>query len=250
MSIKKHFMILDTETTSTARIPFDIAYTIIDRKGNIVEQKNYLTADVFNSPLGQHLLMHDDFSKNKMHKYVEMMKAGLPTTYFAAIREEMRATIKKYNCIVVAYNAKFDYESLTNFAMSLGFKNFFKDSTQVWDLWNIALSVIIDSRNYVKFCKDNKFTNEKGNLKSSAEVVYRFITKNTDFVESHTALDDTEIEAAIMTKCLKRHKKMNTDFVGQVFRNQVWKTRCKAQSFLSQPHLQSQVGLTSGRRNL
>jgi hypothetical protein len=86
MSIKKHFMILDTETTSTARIPFDIAYTIIDRKGNIVEQKNYLTADVFNSPLGQHLLMHDDFSKNKMHKYVEMMKAGLPTTYFAAIR--------------------------------------------------------------------------------------------------------------------------------------------------------------------
>jgi hypothetical protein len=58
--------------------------------------------------------------------------------------------------------------------------------------------------------------------------VYRFITKNTDFVESHTALDDTEIEAAIMTKCLKRHKKMNTDFVGQVFRNQVWKTSCKA----------------------
>ena len=47
MSIKKHFMILDTETTSTARIPFDIAYTIIDRKGNIVEQKNYLTADEF-----------------------------------------------------------------------------------------------------------------------------------------------------------------------------------------------------------
>lgn len=227
MSTKKHFMILDTETASTARIPFDVAYTIIDRKGNIVAQKNYLVADVFNSPMGQHLLMHDDFSKNKMFNYVNMMGEGLTTTYFAAMREEMRATIKEYNCTVVAYNAKFDYECLTNFAQSLGFKNFFRDSTEVWDLWNISLSVIIDSRNYVKFCRDNNFTNEKGNIKSSAEVVYRFITNDIDFVESHTALDDTEIEAAIMTKCLKRHKKMDTEFVGQVFRNRVWKTRCK-----------------------
>lgn len=227
MPTKKHFMILDTETASTARIPFDVAYTIIDRKGNIVAQKNYLVADVFNSPMGQHLLMHDDFSKNKMFNYVNMMGEGLTTTYFAAMREEMRATIKEYNCTVVAYNAKFDYECLTNFAQSLGFKNFFRDSTEVWDLWNISLSVIIDSRNYVKFCRDNNFTNEKGNIKSSAEIVYRFITNDIDFVESHTALDDTEIEAAIMVKCLKRHKKMDTDFVGQVFRNRVWKTRCK-----------------------
>ena len=77
MSNKKFYMVLDTETTTTARAPFDIAYTIIDRKGNIVEQKNYLVADIFNSPLGQHILMHDDFSKNKMYKYVEMMQNGL-----------------------------------------------------------------------------------------------------------------------------------------------------------------------------
>lgn len=227
MSTKKTYMILDTETASTAKIPFDIAYTIIDRKGNVIEQKNYLVADVFNTPLGQHLLMHDDFSKNKMHKYVELMES-IPTTYFAAIREEMRATIKKYNCTVAAYNAKFDYECLTNFAQSFGFKNFFRDSTEVWDLWNIALTILGDSRNYVKFCIENGFTSGKGNLKSSAEIMYRFITNDLDFVESHTALDDTEIEAAIMIACLKRHKKMQTDFITHIMSHPVWRSRCKA----------------------
>lgn len=237
MSTKKYYMVLDTETVSTARIPFDIAYTIIDRKGNVVEKKRFLVADLFNTPMGQHLLVHDDFSKNKISRYLSMINNGVSPTYFSTIREEIRSTVKRYNCIVCAYNAQFDYECLTNFAQSLGFKNFFKSSTIIWDLWNVAVSLLVNSRNYVKFCLENGFYNEKGNLKTSAEVVYRYITKNTDFVEKHTALEDTEIEAEILATCLKRHQKLNTDFMGQVFRHPVWKTRCRAQTPFSKPHL-------------
>lgn len=228
MSTKKHFMILDTETASTARIPFDIAYTIIDRKGNIIKQENFLVKEVFSSPLGQHLLTHDDFSKNKIAGYLDNICRNAEMLYFSIIRDRIRTDIKKFNCVVVAYNAKFDYECLTNFAMSFGFDNFFKPSTEVWDLWNIALTILADSNRYVKFCKANNLTSDKGNLKSSAEVMYRYLTNNLDFEESHTALDDTEIEAAIMAACLKRHKKMNTDFITQVFRHPVWQERCKA----------------------
>lgn len=228
MTSKKFYMVLDTETASTACIPFDIAYTIINRAGNVIAQKNYLVADVFNSPIGQHLLMHDDFSKNKMSEYVRLMREGVSPVSFAVIREEMRQTIREYNCTVVAYNAKFDYESLTNFAQSFGFDNFFEDSTPVWDLWNIALTVLADSNNYVKFCKTNNYASDKGNLKSSAEVMYRYLTQDTDFMEAHTALSDTEIEAAIMIACLKRHKKMETDFVKQVFNHPVWRERLQA----------------------
>ena len=85
-----------------------------------------------------------------------------------------------------------------------------------------------DSRNYVKFCDDNEFLSEKGHRKSSAEIVYRYITKNLEFEEAHTALADTEIEAAILVACLKRHKKLHTNYVGQAFRHPVWRTRCKA----------------------
>lgn len=228
MSRKKTYMILDTETASTAKIPFDIAYTIIDRAGNVVEQKNYLVAELFYSPLGQHLLMHDDFSKNKMQDYVELLKADAQTLNFAAIREQMRATVEKFNCTVIAYNAKFDFECLTNFAQSFGFADFFTPETPVWDLWNIALHIICDSAKYVDFCKGHDYMSDKGNLKSSAEVVYRFLTQDTDFVEAHTALSDTEIEAAIFKACLKRHAKLETDFVKQVFRHPVWRERLQA----------------------
>lgn len=227
MSKKKYYMVLDTETASTAAIPYDIAYTIIDRKGNTIEQKNYLVEELFYSPIGRHLLMNDDFSKNKMARYLEFM-SNAEIKAFAAIREEMRKTIKAYNCVVVAYNAKFDFECLTNFAQSLGFKNFFKPTTPIWDLWNIALNTLADSARYVKFCNENNLCSDKGNLKSSAEVMYRYLTKNNDFVEEHTALADTEIEAAILLACLKRHKKLHTEYVGQVFRHPVWVSRCKA----------------------
>lgn len=225
MPRKKTYMILDTETASTATIPFDIAYTIIDRAGNIIEQKNYLVAELFYSPLGQHLLMHDDFSKNKMSVYLDVLKSDAQTLNFAAIREQMRATVEKFNCTVIAYNAKFDFDCLTNFAQSFGFADFFTPQTQVWDLWNIALHIICNSAMYVKFCQTNNYASAKGNLKSSAEIVYRFLTQDTEFEEAHTALADTEIEAAIFATCLKRHAKLETDFVKQVFNHPVWRER-------------------------
>jgi hypothetical protein len=41
-----------------------------------------------------------------------------------------------------------------------------------------------------------------------AENVYRFIINNTDFIESHTALEDAEIETVILAYCYKQKKKM------------------------------------------
>lgn len=228
MGIKKHYMILDTETASTATIPFDIAFTIIDREGNVKEQKNYLVGEVFNSPLGRHLVTFDDYSKNKAHKYLDLMRERTAIiAEFAVIRERIRRYVKEYNCTVIAYNAKFDFEGLTNFAQSFGFDDFFTPETEVWDLWNIALTILADSCRYVDFCEQHGYTTDKGNLQCSAEIMYRYLTNDLDFTEEHTALADTEIEAAIMLACLKRHKKLQTEFVKQIFRHPVWKARCK-----------------------
>ena len=229
MSNKKHYMVLDTETASTSRVPFDIAYTIIDRQGNVVEAANYLVSEIFNSPLGKHLVSLDDFSRYKSNFYFDHATHHAEMVQpFATIQKRLRESVKKFNCVVVAYNAQFDYNALNNFSKSFGCgESFFTADTQIWDLWNIALCTLCDSRRYVKFANENEFTSDKGNVKTSAEIVYRYITQDIEFVEAHTALADTEIEAAILTACLKRKKKLETDFVGQVFRHPVWKKRCK-----------------------
>ena len=224
MTTKKHYMVLDTETVADARIPFDIAYTIIDRKGNVVKQANYLTAEIFNTVVGRHLIANDSFSKNKAEKYLTI---DAPITSFAVIRDNVRKDIEDYNCVVTAYNAKFDYSCLTNFAKAYGFDNFFSDNTVIWDMWNIALTILANSKNYIKFCKDNNFVSDKGNIKTSAEIMYRYLSQDINFVESHTALDDTEIEAEILKACFKRKQKLETDYV-VIFRHPVWQARCKA----------------------
>ena len=228
MTRKKYYMVLDTETTSNAQTVYDIAYTIVDRKGNIIEQANYLVKEIIEHPFLRGILQRDKFSATKYRNtYAEMYTQKNIVKPFLEIRRAIRAAVRKYNCPVIAYNINFDYKALTNMAQDLGKKSFFTAETQIWDLWNIALYTLCDSKNYVKFCDEHHFVNERGNRQTTAESVYRYITKNINFEEAHTALADTEIEAKILLACLKRHKKMHTDLVGFCPRHPVWKNRCK-----------------------
>jgi hypothetical protein len=54
---------------------------------------------------------------------------------------------------------------------------------------------------------ENGYYTDKGNCRMTAEVCYRFISGNNEFIEEHTALADTEIEAEILRACWATHKK-------------------------------------------
>ena len=43
---------------------------------------------------------------------------------------------------------------------------------------------------------------------SSAEILYRYNTRDNDFVESHTGLEDVDIERQILAYCFRKHKAM------------------------------------------
>jgi hypothetical protein len=45
-------------------------------------------------------------------------------------------------------------------------------------------------------------------LRFTAEILFRFISKDNTFVESHTGLEDVMIEKEILAYCFKQHKKM------------------------------------------
>lgn len=222
---KKFYMVLDCETVADARVPYDVAWIIVDREGNIIERFNGLAAEVMTNPTLRYLVKRDSFSKRKAGFYLENPPA--PIVSFQFIMDYTRIAIKEYQAVVVAYNAGFDVKVLNDYAKILTGEQFFSEDTEIWDLWNMALNTICDSSNYVRWCIDAGFITEKGNISCSAEAVYSYLFADANFEEEHTALADCEIEAQILQKVFDRKQKLHTNYCSPVFRQKVWKERLK-----------------------
>lgn len=222
---KKFYMVLDTETVADARVPYDVAWVIVDREGNIYERFNGLVAEVLENPTLRYLVRKDSFSKRKAGFYLDEEHA--PIMPFEHILCTYDYHVHVYDPVVVAYNAAFDIKVLNNYAKVLCGIPFFANDAEVWDLWNMALNTICDSSNYVRWCIDHGFITEKGNISCSAEAVYSYLFADGNFAEEHTALADCEIEAAILQKVFNRKQKLITAYCSPVFRQTVWKTRLK-----------------------
>lgn len=74
----------------------------------------------------------------------------------------------------------------------------------------MARDVILPMPSYQKFCVENGFMTKHSTPRPrlTAEVLYKFISKNVDFEENHTGLEDVLIEAEILKYCMRQHKKM------------------------------------------
>jgi DNA polymerase III epsilon subunit-like protein len=126
------------------------------------------------------------------------------------IRRKMFEVMEKYGIKeVVAHNAHFDYTVLNNIVKYLSgsrVRNWFPfGMVEWWDSLNMAKSVMLKMPTYEKFCIE-ELGLPKANAK--AETLYRFIIKDPDFIESHTALEDVLIESQIVAYCYRQHKEM------------------------------------------
>jgi DNA polymerase III epsilon subunit-like protein len=176
-----------------------------------------------------YILSKDSFSKSKLDFYQNIKETNAHKIVpFQTIKYQTEQVFNKLqNYAVVAYNAAFDVKALNNYSMALGMGKFFSDEVEIWDLMNIALHSLCNSKNYVEFALINNFITEAGNIKSSAEAVFNYLLKGEKFTEAHTALADTEIEAQILQACFKRHKKLETDYAGPLFHHPIWKEKLK-----------------------
>lgn len=222
---KKFYMVLDCETVADARVPYDVAWIIVDREGRVYERFNGLAAEVLQNETLRYLVKRDSFSKKKASFYLDNEPAEIMPFERIKCIYDYHAHI--YNPVVVAYNAAFDIKVLNDYAQVLFDMPFFNDSVEVWDLWNMALNTVCDSSNYVRWCIDAGFITEKGNISCSAEAVYSYLFADKNFAEEHTALADCEIEAQILQKVFDRKQKLETNYCSPVFRQKVWKQRLK-----------------------
>ena len=210
---KKYFLVLDVETANSTEdaLVYDVGFVICDRKGEIFDCDSFIVSDIFRDEAE---LMKTAYYATKIPQYLKGLeeKAFRMVTFFEA-RKRILEAMKKWNVeAVCAYNAHFDTTALNTTQRWLTkskYRYFLPYGTKIWCIWHMACQLICTQRNYVRFCLENGYFSKSGNIQTSAEVVYRYMTKDSDFDESHTGLQDVLIETKIFAKCYAQHKKFD-----------------------------------------
>ena len=210
---KDYYLVLDVETANSTNDPlvYDLGFAVCDRKGNIYEAESYVVSDIFYKETE---LMQTAYYHEKLPKYYEGIKEkAFKVINFYTAKKRIADLIEKYNIkAVCAYNASFDTKALNTtqrYLTNSKYRYFLPYGTEVYCIWHMACQVICTQKRYIKFCLDNGFVSESGNIKTSAETVFAYMTKNEKYEECHTGLQDVLIETQIMAKCFAQHKKMN-----------------------------------------
>lgn len=213
MRTSEKLLILDTETCNTVEepIPYDIGWAICDRRGNILKQRSYIVEEVF---YGMADVMTSAYYAEKIPMYENDIKAGTrKVAKMWDIRKKMKEDIQTYNVKKIgAYNMAFDKRALNNlirYVSKSWLRWWFPFGMEYICIWHEACQVLLNTKSYIEFCLKNGLVSDKDNILTSAETAYRFITKNLEFAESHTGLEDVKIEIEIMVQCYRQHKKMN-----------------------------------------
>ena len=203
---KEFFVVLDTETTNSIDDPlaYDVGFAVVDAMGNVYAHYSFVVAEVF---LDEEL-MESAYFAEKIPMYWEDIKAGRRTlAKFSTISRTLARIMKEYDTnIICAHNARFDYRSTNTtqrFLTSSKYRYFFPYGVEIWDTLKMARKAFDDSQ-YDEFCYNNNYITKNGRKRYTAEILYRFITNNIDFEESHTGLEDVLIEKEILAECLKR----------------------------------------------
>ena len=65
----------------------------------------------------------------------------------------------------------------------------------------MARQALKNNIEYDNFCYNNGYLTKRGCKRYTAEILYRFLTGQNDFVERHTGLEDVLIEKEIFSFC-------------------------------------------------
>lgn len=202
--------IFDTETTSLEK-PFcyNIGYVIYDSETaeKLIAREFVIEQVWHNLPL-----FESAYYANKRPLYVQAMRARkVIMNKFGYVCAQMRRDFKQFDVRgAYAFNSAFD-EKVFNFNC-----DWFKcinpfDEVPIFDIRGYVHEFIVNDE-YKEFCEENGRFTESGNYSTTAETVFQFVTGDTDFEEAHTALNDAEIETAILFICLDRGAVLGHDY--------------------------------------
>jgi hypothetical protein len=198
------------EVTPINMLVYDLGWVVTDKRGTVYKTRSFVNADIF---LAEKELMKSAYYAKKIPEYWEDIKSGKRTlTSFYNIRKTLLEDIAEYGVTqLFAHNMRFDYGALTNTQRWLTkskYRYFFPKNVEICDTLKMARQVVASTPTYKKFCQDNGYMTKNNQVRLTAEILYRYITREEDFEEEHKGLDDCLIEKEILAYCYRKHKKM------------------------------------------
>lgn len=210
-------LVFDTETAPIVKTDgvqpelmrvYDLGWVVMDAKsGDILTEGNVAIMDTFK----RSDVMGNAYYADKLPQYYQRMTSG--TLAQAPLKDARRMVSDVCREFGVkqawAYNVRFDYVSLnaTINDYSGGFVPYFMPfKVELMDIMSAATQGPLATAKYADWCKANGLVTKNGKPRATAEAAYRYLLDAPEFVESHTALDDSRIEARILWECIRRHK--------------------------------------------
>lgn len=213
-------MVLDCETapldrTSTKVEPsnmwaYDLGWVITDKRGHVYKTRSFVIADIF---LHEKEAMTSAYYASKIPQYwLDIVEGRRTLAKFYNVRQAMLDDLKEYGITeVYAHNMRFDHGALNNTQRWLSkskYRYFFPRDLLVCDTLKMARQVVGKMPSYRSFCESNGYLTKRGQMRFTAEILYRFISGNNEFEEEHKGLDDCLIEKEILAYCYKQHRPM------------------------------------------
>lgn len=219
---KTKYLVIDTETYGDIKYPiaYEIGGVVCDRDGNIYHSFHYAIRETF-ADLRR---MCTAYYSWKFPGYVDRLyEREMEPVGFGEICARIDAIIEHYDIhTIAAYNLAFDLRAMRNTAREVLHTDTWYDRPLEQLCIMCAACDILYGAKYCKVARENGWVTEKGNIKTSAETGYRFISGNLDFEEEHRGLDDCLIEAQILAAVFRKHKKFDGHIRAFPMR-EVWK---------------------------
>ena len=213
---ERYLMFIDTETIGTLNVkesvlPFEIGMKILDTETNkVVKERSYLVRKFFNNKF----IMLSTFSATKYPNYFDKLENDkrYKTCSAKDIATHLEKMINRYNIkIMVAHNGQFDKTAIARLFEEFGTENPI-EKLDLLDTMEVS-RIITFSKDYANYCiehkdrlnsvKDSCFITNSGRVRTTAQAIYCYISNNADFEESHTGLEDIDIEIEIFKKSME-----------------------------------------------
>lgn len=218
---------------------YDIGWCITSSTGRIYSSWNFLVNETFFVPS----VFNTAYYKDKRPKYIELLEKGeIIAAQWRDIAKVFRQDLERAD-IVTAFNAMFDFKKAIGFTdryINALYSNYYNDyedrqrqsikkmienrgksepnptfdkdnfnfrnkDYEMSDIWGLACSVLINNDTYKKEAiKKGALTQSGLYYSTTAESVTRYLIRDNSFEESHTALDDVEIEKEILLKIIRK----------------------------------------------